>query len=340
MKGTIVACDRIGGRAAAALVIDGRLQDLILDPAPDGPPLPGTIYRAIADRPMKGQGGLFVKLPNGASGFLRGSSTAPGKPVLVQVTGFAEPGKAVPVTSKLLFKGRYAIVTPGAPGINISRRIRDEQRRAALQDEIARACPEVSGVIVRSAAEMAPDADVSAEIAQLHDLAQKLDDWRAGGAADLLHPGPGAHRIAALEWPISDIAPEGFAALGIDDMIAEIRSPRVDLPGLGIAWIEPTRALVAIDVNTGGDTSPASGLKANIALARELPRQLRCRGLGGQVVIDMAPFAKRDRRTLEQTLRRAFQADSVETALVGWTPLGHYELQRKRERLPVSAALL
>ena len=106
------------------------------------------------------------------------------------------------------------------------------------------------------------------------------------------------------------------------------------------AWIEvePTRALVAVDVNTGPDTSSAAGLKANIAAARALPRALRLRGLGGQIVVDFAPMPKKDRRTLDQVLTSAFRADSVETALVGWTTLGHVELSRKRERLPLTEA--
>ena len=55
-------------------------------------------------------------------------------------------------------------------------------------------------------------------------------------------------------------------------------------------------------------------------------------GLGGQIVIDPAPMPKKDRRTFETALRQAFKADAIETALVGWTPLGHYELQRRRLR--------
>lgn len=101
-------------------------------------------------------------------------------------------------------------------------------------------------------------------------------------------------------------------------------------------YVEPTRALIAIDVNTGGDTSPAAGLKANMAAARLLPRALRLRGLGGQVVLDLAPMPKKDRRGFEAALRKAFKADSVETALVGWTPLGNYELQRQRGRAPLN----
>ena len=103
--------------------------------------------------------------------------------------------------------------------------------------------------------------------------------------------------------------------------------------------MEPTRALVAVDVNTGSDTSLAAGVKANMACARALPRALRCLGLGGQIVIDAAPMPKKDRRAFESALRAAFKSDPEETTLVGWTTLGHFELQRKRARLPLSEIL-
>ena len=100
--------------------------------------------------------------------------------------------------------------------------------------------------------------------------------------------------------------------------------------------IEPTRALVAVDVNTGNDSSAAAGLKVNIALARELPRQLALRGLGGQIVVDFAPMPKRDRATLDQVLSAAFRNAGAETTLVGWTVMGLYELNRKRDRVPLA----
>jgi Rne/Rng family ribonuclease len=103
--------------------------------------------------------------------------------------------------------------------------------------------------------------------------------------------------------------------------------------------IEPTRALVAVDVNTGPDTSPAAALKANIAAARDLPRQLRLRGLGGQVVVDFAPMPKKERALVEQVLRAAFKADGAESSLSGWTTLGLYELVRKRDRRPLAEEL-
>ena len=346
MKGRVIALDQIGGQAAAALIVDGQLHDFLIDPAGDVPQ-PGAICRAVADRPMKGQGGVFVRLPQGDTGFLRQvSGVAPGQRLLVQVSGVAEPGKAVPVTTRLLFKSRYAIVTPGAPGRNISRRIHDEQTRAALaamaEQAMAGASPDL-GLILRSACETADADDIAADITAMRDLAQAVLADLEGGP-ELLVEGAMAQEIAWRDW--SDPAPDevadaegAFAAHGVAEMVDAVLVPAVALPGGGHMMIEPTRALVAVDVNTGPDTSPAAALKANIAAARDLPRQLRLRGLGGQVVVDFAPMSKRDRAVLDQVLRAAFKGESAETSLAGWTPLGLFELVRKRDRLPLAEVL-
>ena len=346
MKGRVVALDSLRGRPAAALILDGRLEDFLIDPA-DGAPVPGAIYRGIVDRPMKGQGGVFVRLPEGATGFLRQvSGLAPGQPVLVQVSGAAEPGKAVPVTARLLFKSRYAILTPDAPGLNVSRRIRDGALRAALDGLAARtmagAAPDL-GLILRSACAGADPDEVTRDIAQMRGLAGAVLADLTGGP-ELLVDGPGAQETAWRDWadPAPDEVAEGegaFAAFGVEELVDAILSPRVPLPGGGHMMVEPTRALIAVDVNTGPDTSPAAGLKANIAAARDLPRQLRLRGLGGQVVVDFAPMPKKERTPLEQVLRAAFKADGAESSLSGWTTLGLYELVRKRDRRPLAEDL-
>ena len=106
MKGSTIALDTYKGRMAAAQITDGKLTDLLIE-APEGVVQPGAIFRAICDRPLKGQGGMMLRLPAGQSGFLRqGKGLKPGERILVQVTGFGEDGKAVPVTQKGLFKSR------------------------------------------------------------------------------------------------------------------------------------------------------------------------------------------------------------------------------------------
>ena len=135
MKGRQILIEpRPAGGDAAALMLDGRLEDLLVDPDPADPaPRPEAIYRAVPGRPMKGLGGVIVDLGGGLSGFLRGPKLpAPGRPLLVQVSGWAEPGKAPPVTARVLLKGRLAILTPGAPGINVARSLHDPERRSRL----------------------------------------------------------------------------------------------------------------------------------------------------------------------------------------------------------------
>jgi ribonuclease G len=344
MKGRVLVLDEISGRPVAALLVDGRLEELAIDPDGDVP-LPGAIFRAVADRPVKGQGGIFVKLPQG-SGFLRQiSGVAPGQRLLVQVSGPAEPGKALPVTARLLFKSRFAIITPDAPGLNISRRIKDEALRARLADlagaGMAGADPGL-GLILRSAcAEAEPEA-VAEDIAAMRDLAEALLADMSGGP-ELLLDGPSAHDLAFRDWldpPVdeADTDPGSLGRHGVHEAISALLSPRVALEGGAHMMIEPTRALIAVDVNTGPDTSPAASLKANIAAARELARQLRLRGLGGQVVVDFAPMPKRDRGILDQVVKAAFKGDG-EANLAGWTTLGLYELTRKRDRLPLADLL-
>ncbi|MDP3261405.1 MAG: ribonuclease E/G [Tabrizicola sp.] len=344
MIGRTIILDQIGGRNAAALLVDGRLEDLVVDPT-DDTPVPGAIYRAIADRPVKGQGGIFVKLPHG-SGFLRQiSGISPGQRLLVQVTGPTEPGKATPVSARLLFKSRFAIITPDAPGLNISRRIKDEDLRADLTaiaaDQMAGAA-ETLGLILRSGCTDAEAAAIAEDVAAMRGLAEAVLADLAGGP-ELLVDGPDAHDIAFREWldpPVDEMVTDagGFADHDVLEMIDALLDPRVDLPGGGHMMIEPTRALVAIDVNTGPDTSPAASLKINIAAARDLPRQLRLRGLGGQVVADFAPMPKRDRSILDQVLKAAFKGEA-EINLAGWTAIGLYELIRKRDRLPLAEVL-
>ena len=344
MKGRVVILDTLAGRNAAALVVDGLLEDLVVDPADDRP-IPGAIYRAVADRPVKGQGGIFVKLPHG-SGFLRQiSGITPGQRMLVQVTGPTEPGKATPVTARLLFKSRFAIVTPDAPGLNISRRIKDEALRAALSaiaEAMMAGADETLGLILRSGCAEAEDDAIAEDIAAMRGLAEAVLPDLAGGP-ELLVDGPGAHDLAFRDWldpAVDEMVTDagGFDLQGVTDLIDALLAARVDLPGGGHMMVEPTRALVAVDVNTGPDTSPAASLKVNIAAARDLPRQLRLRGFGGQVVVDFAPMPKRDRQILDQVLRAAFKTE-VEVNLAGWTTLGLYELTRKRDRLPLADVL-
>lgn len=339
MIGCQIILDHLGARESAALMVDGRLEDLLIE---NDAPRPGTIYRAIADRPVKGQGGMFLKTPDGAAFLRQIKGLAPGQRLLVQVSGYAEDGKAIPVTQKVLFKSRYVIVTPDAPGLNVSRSIRDENTR----DELLAIANHVMGdsamgLILRSCCDGANPEDIAEDIETMLDLALKVQEG-ADGDAEMLNEGDSPHLLAWRDWTDpADVVSEagGFERHQVLDAIEELKSIHVPLGGGASMFVEPTRALVAVDVNTGSDASLGAGIKANMQTARELPRQLRLRGLGGQITLDLAPMPKKDRRAFETALRAAFRGDSIDTTLVGWTPLGHYELQRKRVRLPVAGYL-
>lgn len=339
MKGSQIILDHLGTREAAALMVDGKLSDILIEA---DAPRPGTIYRAIADRPVKGQGGMFLKTPDGPAFLKQTKGLAPGQPLVVQVTGYSEDGKAIPVSHKVIFKSRYVIITPDAPGLNVSRSIRDEDVRDTLKGIAHEAMDGTDmGMILRSCCAEADPEDIADDIATMMDLAAQIMA-EPDGPAERLMDGDNPHLEAWREWsaPAEVVSDAGsFETHGVLDALEDLNSVRVPLEGGAFLFIEPTRALIAVDVNTGPDTSPAAGTKANMATARALPAQLRMRGLGGQITLDLAPMPKKDRRPFESALRAAFRSDTIDTNLVGWTPLGHYELQRKRARLPTKEYL-
>ena len=118
----------------------------------------------------------------------------------MQVAGWAEPGKAPPVTATVVLKGRTALLTPGAPGLNMARSLGDPARRAALAAlaEAAMAGAETDlGLILRSAAGTADAEEIAGEIAALR------ADWEAlevAGTARELRSAPGAAAEARREW--------------------------------------------------------------------------------------------------------------------------------------------
>ncbi|MBM2576929.1 ribonuclease E/G [Jannaschia sp. Os4] len=322
------------GRPAAAKLVGGRLDDLLIDGA-DADLGPGAILRGVVDRAPKGLGGVFVRLP-GTTGFLRGTrGRKPGETLTVQVTGWPEPGKAVPLTDRIAIRSRHVLVTPGAPGLNVARSIRDEEVRADLLATIHDAIPEPgdTGAILRTASAEADPADVMDDIELTWRTAQAImqDDARD---PTLLLAAPDAHEAAWRDWAdVADVSEDWDRAA---DLLDALRSAEVQVRD-ATYHVEPTRALVAVDVNAPG--GGASGLKANLACARDLMRQLRLRGLGGQVVIDCAPVPKGERRQIETAFKVAARACPVDTNVIGWTPLGHLELTRKRERRPISEVL-
>ncbi len=336
-KGAFIAFDTFNSRGCAAMLYDGLLVDLLMDSPKNsaGEVVPEAIYFGAAGRDLPRQKAMMVDLGGGATGFLKYKTPPKDRNFLVQVKTHVGEGKAAPVREFPLLKGRYVILVLGESGaVNVSKAI-DPDRRDVLKTAVADAAGEAS-VILRTACQGCLLADIIAEVRDMVILAADIRARCSGGsiAVGLVHAAPSARVLALRDWGDVPIIDEAgcFERLGVADQIESLDSPIAGLPNGARMVIESTSALVAVDVDTGGDFGGDAGARANFACAGDLPRQLRLRGLGGQIVIDPAPMPKRDRARFEMILRKALTGDDVPTEMVGWTKLGHYELQRKRSR--------
>jgi Rne/Rng family ribonuclease len=154
-----------------------------------------------------------------------------------------------------------------------------------------------------------------------------IDDRRALAAAQAYcrDHAPG---LESLLQP-HDGAGSLFAAYGVDDEVAAALEPEVPLACGGRVIIEPTAALTAIDVDAG----PAPARRANLEAAAEIGRQIRLRGLAGQILIDFV--STRDREARDEALdalRAALAFDGADSNLFGFTRLGLVEMTRRRTR--------
>jgi len=128
-----------------------------------------------------------------------------------------------------------------------------------------------------------------------------------------------------------------FDKAGVETEIRDLFKRRCDLPSGGYIIIEPTEALVSIDVNSGrftGKKDPEKTVtKTNLEAAREIARQLRLRDVGGIIVcdfIDMETKASRDK--VLQELRTHLGRDRSRTKAYAVSDLGLIEMTRQRVR--------
>lgn len=136
-----------------------------------------------------------------------------------------------------------------------------------------------------------------------------------------------------------------FHHYGVDTEIEQLYSKRIELKSGGSIIIESTEAMVTIDVNSGrshrDDDTRDMILKINQEAAALIARQLRLRDLGGLVMIDFIDMdAEKDRREVEQTLRRAFKNDKARITMLPISQLGVLEMTRQRVRQSLRNAVL
>jgi Ribonuclease G/E len=130
----------------------------------------------------------------------------------------------------------------------------------------------------------------------------------------------------------------------IDAAIEDALARTAPIPGGGVLTIEPTAALVAIDVDAGaraGSSDPERfALDLNIAAAYEAARQIRLRNLGGLIAIDFVSLrAKSDRKELEEAVHQAFADDPWSVQFGALSRFGVFDLARSQLRRPLHEQL-
>jgi ribonuclease G len=298
-----------------------------------------------------------------------------GQEILVQVTKEPIGTKGPRLTTQISLPGRFLVFMPGSGHVGVSKKIEDRGERSRLRKLAKEIVPKGSGgVIVRTVGEELNQNTFQKEFKRLHQSWEKIQ--RKSGsvdAPDLVH---GEAKL--ISGVIRDLFSDKFESLTVDnkEIHAEISQyvknvdpdllsrldlysdplplfdkygineeihlafqKKVNLPSGGYIIVEPTEALVSIDVNTGRFTGKKKKdpehtiLKTNLDAAREIAKQLRLRDIGGIVVcdfIDMESQKNRDRVLHE--LRSHLGRDRARTKAFEVSDLGLVEMTRQRVR--------
>ena len=296
-----------------------------------------------------------------------------GQTKLVQVIKEAIGTKGPRVTAQVSLAGRFLVYMPFASKVGVSRKIEARDVRAKLREMVSKLVPpDAGGWIIRTVAEDFTEASCKREIDHLIGLWKKITRKAASGRApqlvqretsltrgivrDLLSDKVDLLLVDSkllyneIEQYLKQIDPELLPRVKLYqaeaslfdeyDIEAEIRNlfkQRVDLPTGGYLIIQPTEALISIDVNTGrytGKRDPESTiLKTNVEAAREVARQLRLRDIGGIIVVDFIDMETRSNRDkVLHELRTHLGHDRARTRAFAVSELGLIEMTRQRVR--------
>ncbi len=248
-----------------------------------------------------------------------------GQALMVQVTKDPIGGKGPRLTQEISLPGRYLVLVPSSQVFGISRRLPDDERRR-LRALVRKVRPEQHGVIVRTAAEGAGEAELAADVERL------VEEWEGIAkrakkvkAPHVLYEEPeltvrvvrdlfndeefkemvtdSTRVFEQITAYLQSVAPDLVERVHLYDrklpllehyhVIEQIHKAlerKVWLPSGGYIIIERTEAMTVIDVNTGkhvGKTNlEETVVGTNLEAAEEIGRQLRLRDIGGIIIID------------------------------------------------------
>lgn len=295
--------------------------------------------------------------------------------MLVQVTKEERGNKGAALTTYLSLAGRYCVLMPNTPrGGGISRKIanpKDRKKMKAIMDDLD--VPDGMAVILRTAGlertklEIRRDLDYllrlwdsirqttlqSTAPCAIHEEAdlikRAIRDLYSKDIEDVQVAGEEGYRVAKdfmrmlmpshakKVQPYLDQDVPLFHRFNVEGQIDAMHSPVVQLRSGGYIVINPTEALVSIDVNSGRSTRERNieetAYKTNLEAADEVARQLRLRDLAGLIVIDFIDMEDdRHNKAVEHRLKEAMRQDRARIQIGRISAFGLLELSRQRLR--------
>lgn len=291
-----------------------------------------------------------------------------GDPILVQVTKDPVGQKGARLTSQVSMPGRFLVYVPDGSMTGISRKLPDTER-SRLKSVLKRIMPEEAGVIVRTAAEGAPEEALEHDVARLQAQWEHIQQAaKSAQPPTLLYSEPDLaikvvrdifnEDVAALDvfgdnaWSeistyVGAVAPDlvdrlrhrtddVFVEYRVDEQLMKALDRKVYLPSGGSLVIDRTEAMTVVDVNTGKFTGQGGNLEEtvtrnNIEAAEEIVRQLRLRDIGGIIVVDFIDMVLESNR--DAVLRRLVEClgrDRTKHQVAEVTSLGLVQMTRKR----------
>ncbi len=300
--------------------------------------------------------------------------------VLVQVVKEERGNKGAALTTYLSLAGRYCVLMPNTShGGGISRKINNAGDRKRLKSIISDLnLPTSMGCIVRTAGLSRTKPEIKRDFDYLARLWDEIREKTLSATApSLIHSDSDLIKRAIRDIynrEIEEVLVEGasgytaaknfmkllmpshskrvksyadpvslFQRYGVEDQLSAMYSPEVQLKSGGYLVINPTEALVSIDINSGRSTREhgieATAVKTNMEAAAEIARQLRLRDMAGLVVID---FIDMDRsgnvRKVERAMREALKNDRARIQVGRISSFGLMEMSRQRLRTGVLEA--
>ncbi len=293
--------------------------------------------------------------------------------LIVQIDKEERGSKGAALTTLPSLAGRYLVLMPNNPRAGgVSRRIEGEERKELRETLSSLELPEGMGLIIRTAGIGKGADQLQPDLNHLLHLWHSILEQAESQSAPFLIYQEGNTIIQALrdnfEEEINEILVDDpevadtarqfmqaimpecanrvkfykdsiplFSRFQIEHQIDTAYSREVPLEGGGSLVLDPTEALVSIDVNsakaTKGQDLEETALQTNLEAAEEIPRQLRLRDVGGLVVIDFIDMKrKRNIQAVEDKLRESVKADRARIKVGKISRFGLMEMTRQRLR--------